>query len=413
MPGELFPGDLGLLRKVLDNYWSKAASNGKPAAAGSLAVLAREQLRPQWKRMRPLVQKWLDVPIPQDPVMRGALTNYVRRESLLLLSQSILQDSAKGKIPDPEAYRRKLEKLNFSLLDDGDKIIIFTASPVTYTRELIRGRVPTGIATVDSRIRGGLGPGELGVVLAPPKGGKTMTLVNFAAHAAMLGKRALHISLEISRFMATERYDMRLGSLSTDEIQKASKKRLLEIRQRVRETGGEILIVDLGGEAITPDRIQNLIALHAPIGLVIVDYADLMVSYTSDDRRAVLGQNYRELRQVAVRMDVPIWTASQGTRETIESEEFGLQNMAEDITKSHTADVVVCMMQSPEQRHRKIMRAKVAATRGSADNPITVLKCDFNTMTLTPIEEGGKDAPKVQPNKVCRSRIRDPKTDAQ
>jgi KaiC/GvpD/RAD55 family RecA-like ATPase len=397
---------------VLDSYWSKAATNGKPAAVSSLAVLAREQLRPHWKRLRPLVQKWLNVPIPQDPVMRGALTGYVRRESLLLLTRQILQDSAKGKSLDPETYQRKLEKLNFSFLDDEDKMITFTSSPVTYTRELVRGRVPTGIGTIDSRIRGGLGPGELGVVLSPPKGGKTATLVNFGTHAALLGKRVLHVTLEISKFMVTERYDMRIGGLSTEEIQASKKGTLLAIRKHVQDTGGEILIVDLSSESVTPDRIQNLIALHGPIGLVILDYADLMVSYTSEDRRAVLGQNYRDLRKVGVRMDVPTWTASQGTRDTIESEEFGLQNMAEDITKSHTADVVICMMQSPEQRQREIMRAKVAATRGSAENPIAMLRCQFKTMTITPME-GGSNAPKVQPKKMRRSRGRDPKADAQ
>lgn len=392
-------------------YWSRAKSNGKPAGASSLALLARELYRQHWKRMRPLVDRWLKTPLPTDPVLRYSLTSYVRRTSLLVLTQTILQDSQKGKTLDPEVYRRKLEKLNFSFLDDQDKLVTFTSSPVTYAKELGRNRVPTGIATVDSRIRGGLGPGELGIVMSPPKGGKTMSLVNFGSHAALLGKRVLHITLEISQHMVTERYDMRIGGLSTEAILAAKKTALLATRERIRSCGGEILIIDLSGESVTPDRIQNLISLHGPVHLVLLDYADLMVSYTSEDRRSVLGQNYRELRQVAVRMAVPIWTASQGTRDTIEADEFGLQHMAEDITKSHTADVVICMMQSPEQRGRKIMRAKVAATRGSADNPIAVLRCDFNTMSLTPME-GGNDAAKTQRQGVRRSGKPDPKADA-
>lgn len=371
------------------------------AGKTALYLLSREVLRPHWKRVKPLVDTWLATEVPTDPVLQEVLTHYVRRESLLHISNEILQEAEQGKPLDPDSYQRRLEDLNFSFLDERDRIETFTQSRVTYGQDLLTGRVPTGIAGVDSRIRGGLGPGELGIVLAPPKGGKTAALINFEAHAACAGLRCLHVTLEISKMMVIERLDMCIGGLSSEDILDHPEA-LAKARNRVRRAHGEIVVCDLSHDKVTPDRVLNLISIHHP-QIVVVDYADLMVSYTSDDRRAVLGQNYRDLRRIAALRGVPIWTASQGTRDTIEAEEFGLAQTAEDITKTHTADVVLCLMQTPAQRQSHTGRVKVAATRGSAENPIVPVSVDWNIMRIT-TKEGTKDATQTREGVAAKTR---------
>ncbi|MEK7112871.1 MAG: hypothetical protein AAB875_06185, partial [Patescibacteria group bacterium] len=44
------------------------------------------------------------------------------------------------------------------------------------------GRVPTGFYLLDEKMQGGLGKGETGLIVAPPKSGKTASLISFAAN---------------------------------------------------------------------------------------------------------------------------------------------------------------------------------------------------------------------------------------
>ena len=54
-------------------------------------------------------------------------------------------------------------------------------------------RVPIpALSGLDELIGGGLSPGELGVVIAPPGGGKSMALVKFASTALLAGKKVVY-----------------------------------------------------------------------------------------------------------------------------------------------------------------------------------------------------------------------------
>ena len=66
-------------------------------------------------------------------------------------------------------------------------------------RFLIRARNPitTGWKQIDDIAKGGLGKGELGVVVAPTGAGKSMVLVHLGAQAIKAGKNVLHYTLEL------------------------------------------------------------------------------------------------------------------------------------------------------------------------------------------------------------------------
>ena len=251
--------------------------------------------------------------------------------------------------------------------------------------------MPTGIPARDAGIRGGLGPGEIGIVLAPPKGGKTAVLINFDINAALAGFRVLHITLEINRWVVLERLDMRLAGLSSDEVGKGWG-RIKKARQALSKGGGSIRIQDLSHEEVSVDRIQNLVVMHRPLDLVVLDYADLMAQANSIDRRGELGAIYRGLRRMGSQERIPIWTASQANRQAIGAESFGLAEIAEDISKVTTADVIVACQQTPEEKLRGTMRLGLVATRGLDVNPEIPVRMKYRTMTITPAREEPKDA---------------------
>ena len=85
--------------------------------------------------------------------------------------------------------------------------------------------------------------------------------------------------------------------------------------------------------------------------LIIIDYADIMKSSKSyDSLRHELKLVYEELRNLAMELNIPIWTASQSNREGSSSNIVGLENMSEAYGKAMVADIVVTISRKPEEK---------------------------------------------------------------
>ena len=70
-----------------------------------------------------------------------------------------------------------------------------------------RNPITTGWSEIDGLCKGGLGKGELGVVIAPTGAGKSMVLVHLGAEALKQGKTVVHYTLELADTVVAGRYD--------------------------------------------------------------------------------------------------------------------------------------------------------------------------------------------------------------
>jgi hypothetical protein len=77
-----------------------------------------------------------------------------------------------------------------------------------------------------------------------------------------------------------------------------------------------------------------------------------------------------------------VWTASQANREAIDAREFGMSSVAEDISKVMTADVVLALQQTSQEKLNHTMRIRVAKTRSSSTNPVVPVTMDYDRMYL-------------------------------
>ena len=85
---------------------------------------------------------------------------------------------------------------------------------------------------------------------------------------------------------------------------------------------------------------------HFIPSLIIIDYADIMRStHRYDTMRHELKFIYEEIRNLAMDMNVPVWTASQANRDSANSDIVGLENMSEAYGKAMVADVVIYLYQ--------------------------------------------------------------------
>ena len=186
-------------------------------------------------------------------------------------------------------------------------------------QELVTG-VPTGFVDLDKKTAG-LQPGDLIIVAGRPSMGKTAFALNMAQYAAMGGNTGVAVfSLEMSkeqlvlRMLCCEaRVDqskVRAGFAAQRDYPKLAiaAERLSEAPIYIDDTPA-LSVLELRAKArrLKRERESNL-------GLVIVDYLQLMRGHNSDSREQEISSISRSLKALAKELSVPVIALSQLNR---------------------------------------------------------------------------------------------------
>lgn len=224
---------------------------------------------------------------------------------------------------------------------------------------------------LDQHIGGGLSGGELGVVLSPTGGGKSMMLVKFAATAFQLGKSVVYYSLELSERSIGNRFDACICDVNLRNILDFSD----SIREKIDELkslGGKLIIKEFPTGSATVNTIRNHINLLRRDGFepdeIFIDYADIMKANTSfAEKRHALTHVYESLRALSMELDIPIWTASQAGRQAINSARFDLSVISESLGKAQTADVIIGIARTDENKREHRASLILLKNRNGSD----------------------------------------------
>jgi replicative DNA helicase len=231
-----------------------------------------------------------------------------------------------------------------------------------------RDVVATGWDAIDLLIGGGLAAGELGVIAAPSGIGKSWALATIGANAARAGKRVVYYTLELNENYVGLRYDTIYTGIEPGNIPNNAD----AVRNIVESIPGDIIIKYYPTSAITVHtlraHLENLISSKMKPDLMIIDYADLMRSTERvEARHQELGEIYKELRGLAGEMKLPVWTASQTQRSSIQDEVIQADKIASSYEKIMNADLVISLSRKLEDKANHTGRAHVMKNRFGAD----------------------------------------------
>jgi archaellum biogenesis ATPase FlaH len=231
-----------------------------------------------------------------------------------------------------------------------------------------RNTVATGWDIVDTHIGGGLAGGELGVIAAPSGIGKSWALSTIGANALRAGKRVVHYTLELNENYVGLRYDTIYTGIEPGKIPDNAD----VVRSLVETIKGEIIIKYYPAKTVTCHsllaHIQQMTSLGFKPDVIIVDYADLLSSvHRTDARYQELGAIYEELRGIAGELNIPIWTASQTQRSSIQDDIIQADKIAESYSKIMTADLVISISRKLEDKMSKTGRAHIIKNRFGPD----------------------------------------------
>lgn len=233
-----------------------------------------------------------------------------------------------------------------------------------------RNPVPV-LDNFNHKIAGGLAGGELGIILSPTGGGKSMMLVKFACTALLAGKTVVYYSLELSEKVIGNRFDACLTGLKIADIFQYPD-RIIEKTEELEKLGSNLIITEFptGSASVSTLRndLKSLERKKIVPDVIFVDYADIMKSVSNyTEKRFALTNIYENLRALAMELNIPIWTASQAGRSAINESKFDLKVISESLGKAQTADVILGVGRTDDDKKASRAELLVLKNRNGAD----------------------------------------------
>jgi len=237
-------------------------------------------------------------------------------------------------------------KAAYMTMQDGDKVLELMTKAVSignnvlfdggynYKKEIssriellkrgirTKNQIPISMIDIDTVTEGGLGSGELGVVIAQTGVGKSIFLCNVAIGACMLNKKVFYATMESSEVSLGKRVDGIVSNYTVEEM----KQKVDKLKTVVSNLPGDLRIKEFSTGVTTPVDISNyvndLIANSYKPDIIIIDYIGILSSgkHFKDLRHSIQSICQTIVGQIACRFEVPVWSAHQSSEVVIETD---------------------------------------------------------------------------------------------
>lgn len=323
------------------------------------------------------------VDLKEREFIRERVVEFCRRQALLLAAVRMPDLLNKGKLDDiRDAFGKAFQigEANqtqfYELFAEADKRRERRA-------EIASGSVITGVSTgfpeIDKLMyRRGWGRGELNIIMAPSKRGKTAFMMQTAVHSAVLsGTRALYITLEVDTEILSDRADACLTGTTLDQ--------LVDQRDHVSRsvTGmgiapatGKLYVERRPANTLTTNGVEAIIESYVnsgrPLDMVVVDYIGIMRLTPSDDRFIGLGNASKELRRIAAVHNVAMITGAQTNRDAVGKQLAAMDSIGESFAIVQDCDLLISLNANEAEMTKGVRRIFFAASRNQAEVTIKV-----------------------------------------
>jgi len=242
--------------------------------------------------------------------------------------------------------------------------------------------VLTNIKSWDDMFGAGVTPKTLSAIAAASGIGKSATMVDFAVRYLLQGKDVVIISLEMSEAEFYKRIYANLFDIDIELIKNLDKQVLINKLNDVKDKLGNLVIKEFPTGGLTPLGVEGYLeqlkterGMNHPI--VFVDYLGIMSSdkiKNSDNSYAYFGSIAEELRAVAQKREIVMWTALQLNRSAINNLEADQSSLSESMKIMMTLDFLAILSQTKEMKNKET---------GKGDIRVFIAKNRFSGKTYT------------------------------
>ena len=321
-----------------------------------------------------------------DEFVKDKSLNFCRQQNLkkeLKVIQSIIDN---GEFESYNKIEQKIQKaLQVGIMND-TVVDVFHNIDDALEKDY-RLPIRTGIVGLDNVLKGGLGRGELGVILAPTGTGKTTLITKFANTAYNDGFNVLQIFFEDNEGQIKRKHYTIWSGIAPDEQPEFKEEVLSAVREQQERSTGSLKLSKLPSDNITISEIKSKIRKMISEGfkpdLVLIDYVDCISPERSVDGEEWKGEGsiMRSLESMTSEFDIAIWTATQGNRGSISSEVVTGDQMGGSIKKAQIAHIILSIGKTLEQKENNLATLSLLKSRVGKDG-IIWQNCKFDNQFL-------------------------------
>ena len=220
-------------------------------------------------------------------------------------------------------------------------------------------KVPFGLNYFNLITNGGLPKKTLNVILAPPHGGKSLMMCNFAADFQLSGKNVLYITCEMAEEEIAKRIDANLLRISMDDLMQLDKSSFdKKINYVKSKTIGKLFVKEYPTAAANVNHFRTLLnelrlKKNFVPDVVFIDYLNICASSRMKMSGSINTYTYiqaiaQELRGFAQEFQIPVITATQTTRGGSQSSDVDMSDVSESFGVPAIADFMCAIINSEE-----------------------------------------------------------------
>jgi replicative DNA helicase len=263
-------------------------------------------------------------------------------------------------------------------------------------------KVSTGYNFLDDMLSGGYDKGGNLIVYAGEQNiGKSIYLANDAANFVKMGTNTVVVTAEMAAHKFVKRIGSNLLSVNINEYAEKAKNKE-HIKRRLETVGdgftppGNLYVKQFPTSQATVLDIEAYVnqieeERQIKVGAVVIDYINILANYRNQNTENTymkIKQIAEDLRAMGIRNDWLIVTATQITRSGYNASDITMTDIAESAGLSHTADVMLGIIQDDLMRANQEYWLKVLKIRdGEGKGTKCKLNIDWNYMRLQETHE--------------------------
>lgn len=277
---------------------------------------------------------------------------------------------------------------------------------ITSHKSIIENKIPCNFDYINKVSHGGLDPKTLSCYLGGTNVGKSIFLCNDAACFMKQGKNVVYITCEMSEGKVLRRISSNLLNVTVEEYEKLTttpdklKNKITDLKNKSFIPLGKLWVKEYPTSSCTVIDIENYIkeleeTQQFKVDVVLVDYIGIMSNYrnpNSENTYMKIKQLAEDLRAIAVRRNVLMFTAMQIGRNAINGTDMNIEDVSESMALIHTCDAVFGIIQDSamlvnSEYYLKILKIREGEGKGDKFR----LKINYDKMQITELVESKID----------------------
>jgi replicative DNA helicase len=257
-------------------------------------------------------------------IVQKETTAFIKQQEYRKLGEFILDKTKTGEIKSKYtigAIEDKIQKIGH-IGDDEDNGIDVSENVEKALRKEFRQTIPTGVEVLDTLTGGGLGKGEIGLILTPSGVGKSTLLTKIANTARELDYNVLQIIFEDTVEQIQRKHYTIWTEIALSAIDDNNDLVIEKVNAKIESLGnkGKLIIKRFSQEDTTMKDIRSWIVRYQKkygikFDIVVLDYLDCLDSHKkTNDRHEAELVIVKSFEAMAADFNIPCWSAIQSNR---------------------------------------------------------------------------------------------------